>query len=42
MMSSTCRLTDQVIRTDIDIAKEGHGEGLDALDLKHILLGTSK
>jgi len=36
------RLTDQVSRTDIDIAKEGHGEGLDALDLKNILLGAKK
>jgi hypothetical protein len=36
------RLTDQVTRTDIDIAKEGRGEGLDALDLKNILLGASK
>ena len=36
------RLTDQVSRTDIDIAKEGHGEGLDALDMKNILLGARK
>jgi hypothetical protein len=36
------RLTDQVSRTDIDIAKEGHGEGLDALDMKNILLGAKK
>jgi hypothetical protein len=36
------RLTDQVSRTDIDIAKEGHGEGLDALDMKNILLGAAK
>jgi hypothetical protein len=34
------RLSDQVSRTDIDIAKEGSGEGLDALDMKNILLGT--
>jgi len=34
------RLTDQVSRTDIDIAKDGRGEGLDALDMKRILLGT--
>ncbi|HVN74362.1 MAG TPA: hypothetical protein VMT44_07210, partial [Methanoregula sp.] len=34
------RLTDQVSRTDIDIAKEGSGEGLDALDMKRILLGA--
>lgn len=32
------RLTDQVSRTDIDIAKEGRGEGLDALDMKNLLL----
>lgn len=36
------RLTDQVSHTDIDIAKEGSGEGLDALDMKNILLGTPK
>ena len=36
------RLTDQVSRTDIDIAKEGRGEGLDALDMKNILLGVGK
>jgi hypothetical protein len=36
------RLTDQVSRTDIDIAKEGHGEGLDALDMKNMLLGAKK
>jgi hypothetical protein len=36
------RLTDQVSRTDIDIAKEGSGEGLDALDMKNILLGAQK
>jgi hypothetical protein len=36
------RLTDQITRTDIDIAKEGRGEGLDALDMKNILLGTHK
>lgn len=36
------RLSDQVSRTDIDIAKEGNAEGLDALDMKNILLGTSK
>ncbi|MEN6396903.1 MAG: hypothetical protein ABFC78_10520 [Methanoregula sp.] len=34
------RLTDQNTCTDIDIAKEGPGEGLDALDMKKILLGT--
>ena len=36
------RLTDQASRTDIDIAKEGHGEGLDALDMKNIILGVPK
>jgi hypothetical protein len=36
------RLTDQVSRTDIDIAKDGRGEGLDALDMKNIILGASK
>jgi len=36
------RLTDQVSRTDIDITKEGHGEGLDALDMKNMLLGARK
>jgi len=36
------RLTDQGSRTDIDIAKEGQGEGLDALDMKNILLGAQK
>jgi hypothetical protein len=36
------RLTDQVSRTDIDIAKDGRGEGLDALDMKNILLGAGK
>jgi hypothetical protein len=36
------RLTDQGSRTDIDIAKEGRGEGLDALDMKNILLGAPK
>jgi hypothetical protein len=36
------RITDQVSRSDIDIAKEGRGEGLDALDLKNILLGAKK
>jgi len=34
------RLSDQGSRTDIDIAKEGRGEGLDALDMKNILLGA--
>ena len=36
------RLTDKGSRTDIDIAKEGHGEGLDALDMKNVLLGAQK
>ena len=36
------RLTDQGSRTDIDIAKEGHGGGLDALDMKNVLLGAQK
>ena len=36
------RLTDRVSRTDIDISKEGRGDGLDALDLKNILLGAGK
>lgn len=36
------RLTDQASRTDIDIAKDGRGEGLDALDMKNILLGAGK
>jgi len=36
------RLTDQVSRTDIDIAKEGRVDGLDALDMKNILLGAGK
>jgi hypothetical protein len=33
------RLTDRVSRTDIDIAKESKPGGLDALDIKNILLG---
>jgi hypothetical protein len=36
------RLSDQVSRTDIDIAKEGRGDGLDALDMKNIILGAGK
>jgi hypothetical protein len=36
------RLSDQVSRSDIDIAKEGRGEGLDALDMKNIILGAPK
>ena len=35
------RLTDCGTMTDIDIAKEGDAPGLDALDMKNILLGTS-
>ena len=34
------RLTDRNTCTDIDIAKEGSGEGIDALDMKKILLGN--
>lgn len=33
------RLTDRVRHTDIDIAKEGAPAGLDALDMKNLLLG---
>ena len=33
------RLTDRVRNTDIDIAKEGAASGLDALDMKNLLLG---
>lgn len=36
------RLSDQGSRTDIDIAKEGRGDGLDALDMKNLLLGAGK
>jgi hypothetical protein len=35
------RLTDRSTCTDIDIARQDAGEGLDALDMKNILLGTS-
>jgi hypothetical protein len=35
------RLSDRVSKTDIDIAKDGDAPGLDALDMKNILLGTS-
>ncbi|MGA2104582.1 MAG: hypothetical protein ABSG06_04225 [Methanoregula sp.] len=35
------RLTDQNTCTDIDIARQDSGEGLDALDMKNILLGKS-
>jgi hypothetical protein len=33
------RLTDRTKYTDVDIAKEGNPDGLDALDMKNILLG---
>lgn len=33
------RLTDRISRTDIDIAKDGKAGGLDALDMKNIILG---
>jgi len=33
------RLTDRNTCTDIDIARQDSGEGLDALDMKNILLG---
>ncbi|MCX6697106.1 MAG: hypothetical protein NTV84_06025 [Methanoregula sp.] len=36
------RVIDRGLSTDIDIAKEGDAPGLDALDMKNILLGTSK
>lgn len=35
------RLTDRNTCTDIDIARQDSGEGLDALDMKNILLGKS-
>ena len=35
------RLTDRSTCTDIDIAKEVPGEGIDALDVKNILLGKT-
>jgi hypothetical protein len=34
------RLTDRNTCTDIDIARENAAEGLDALDVKNIILGT--
>jgi hypothetical protein len=34
------RLTDQNTCTDIDIARENAAEGLDALDVKNIILGN--
>ncbi|MCX6682648.1 MAG: hypothetical protein NTY71_06660 [Methanoregula sp.] len=33
------RLTDRVSRTDVDIAKDGKPGGLDALDMKNLILG---
>jgi len=36
------RLTDRNTCTDIDIARQDAGEGLDALDMKNILLGKPK
>lgn len=33
------RLTDRGNHTDIDIAKEGSTPGLDALDIKNLILG---
>lgn len=36
------RLTDRSSCTDIDIAKEAPGEGIDALDVKNILLGKAE
>ena len=33
------RLTDRVKHTDVEIAKDGKGSGLDALDIKNLLLG---
>jgi len=36
------RLTDRNTCTDIDIAKEVPGEGIDALDVKNILLGKTE
>lgn len=35
------RLSERGDRTDIDIAKEGSAPGLDALDLKNLILGRS-
>jgi len=36
------RLTDRSTCTDIDIAKEASGEGIDALDVKNIILGKAE
>jgi len=33
------RLTDRVKHTDVEIAKEGNAPGLDALDIKNLILG---
>ena len=35
------RITDRSTCSDIDIARQDSGEGLDALDMKNILLGKS-
>ncbi len=35
------RLTDQGKHTDVEIAKEGNAPGLDALDIKNLILGKS-
>ncbi len=35
------RLTDRGKRTDVDIAKDGNAPGLDALDIKNLILGKS-
>jgi hypothetical protein len=35
------RLTDRAKHTDVDIAKEGNAPGLDALDIKNLILGKS-
>jgi hypothetical protein len=33
------RLTDRIKQTDVDVAKEGNAPGLDALDIKNLILG---
>jgi hypothetical protein len=33
------RLTDRIKRTDIEVAKDGRPGGLDAMDLKNLILG---
>lgn len=35
------RLTDRANHTDVEIAKEGNAPGLDALDIKNLILGKS-